>query len=551
MRWAWLGAALAAAIAVPGLAQTFVDVTDAAGIDYVQFRRSDATPAAMQSYKTGGVAAGDYDGDGLVDLYVTRLDDSDILYRNRGDGTFADATDEAFGPAHLADVQSNGAAWGDIDNDGDLDLYVTSLFSDRFHLFVNDGAGSFSEEAVERGAATEGEDLHFGFSATFGDYDLDGYLDLHTTEWRFLRQMTVGAQSNARLLRNRGADAPGTFEDVTRHAGVSQHRIIAVNPLAEGQTLTSTFALLDDDLYPELVIAGDHQTSQLYWNLGNGRFLDGTVGARVGTDEYGMGSAVGDYDGDGLLDWFVSAIYEEGVPYRDGNRLYRNLGRGFFEDATDAAGVRDGSWGWGTTFLDYDNDGDLDLVLATGVDYAAEVPYTANTTGFADDPMRLWRNDGSGRFTEVAQQEGLLATAVGTGLAAFDLEPDGDLDLLVVHNSGRPVLYRNDTSRAGCAGPNRWLQLRLEGRVANRQGVGARITVTPRAAEPERRLVRVLGGANNYLSQNEALLHVGLGPGLERVAVVEIEWPGGTRQTLLDVATNQRLAVVEPAPSAR
>ena len=546
MRWAWLGAALAAAIAVPGLAQTFVDVTDAAGIDYVQFRRSHATPAAMQSYKTGGVAAGDYDGDGLVDLYVTRLDDSDILYRNRGDGTFAEVTAEAFGTAHLAEVQSNGAAWGDIDNDGDLDLYVTSLFSHRFHLFVNDGAGSFSEEAVERGAATEGEDLHFGFSATFGDYDLDGYLDLHTTEWRFLRQMTVGAQSNARLLRNRGADAPGTFEDVTRHAGVSQHRIIAVNPLAEGQTLTSSFVLLDDDLYPELVIAGDHQTSQLYWNLGNGRFLDGTVGARVGTDEYGMGSAVGDYDGDGLLDWFVSAIYEEGVPYRDGNRLYRNLGRGFFEDATDAAGVRDGSWGWGTTFLDYDNDGDLDLVLATGVDYATEVPYTANTTGFADDPMRLWRNDGGGRFTEVAAQEGLLATAVGTGLAAFDLEPDGDLDLLVVHNSGRPVLYRNETNRAGRGGPNRWLQLKLEGRAANRQGVGARITVTPRAAEPEQRVVRVLGGANNYLGQNEALVHLGLGPGLERVATVAIEWPGGTRQTLHDVAVNQRLAVSEP-----
>ncbi len=116
--------------------------------------------------------------------------------------------------------------------------------------------------------------------------------------------MTVGAQSNARLLRNRGADAPGHFEDVTRAGGVSQHRIIAVNPLAEGQTLTSSFVPLDDDLYPELVIAGDHNTSQLYWNLGDGRFIDGTIGARVGTDEYGMGSALGDYDGDGLLDWF-------------------------------------------------------------------------------------------------------------------------------------------------------------------------------------------------------------------------------------------------------
>lgn len=549
----WLRAAAAGtalAVAATAAAQTFVDVTDAAGIDYVQFRRSAATPSAMQSYTTGGVAAGDYDGDGLVDLYVTRLDDTDILYRNRGDGAFADVTDAAFGPAHLADVQSNGAAWGDIDNDGDLDLYVTSLFSHRYHLFVNDGAGSFSEEAAARGAAIEGEDLHFGFSAAFGDYDLDGFLDLHTTEWRFLRQMTDGAQSNARLLRNRGAEAPGRFEDVTRRAGVSQHRIISVNPLAEGQTLTSRFVLLDDDLYPELVIAGDHATSQLYWNRGDGRFVNGTRRARVGTDEYGMGSAVGDYDGDGDLDWFVSAIYEEGVPYRDGNRLYRNQGDGIFEDVTDAAGVRDGSWGWGTTFLDYDNDGDLDLVLATGVDYAGEVPYTANTGGFAHDPMRLWRNDGDGRFSEVAQQEGLAATGVGTGLAVFDLEPDGDLDLFVVHNSGRPVLYRNRTNRPGAAGPNRWLQLRLEGAAANRQGIGARITVTPRAAEPERRLVRVLSGGSNYLGQNEAIVHLGLGPDLAQVATVEIEWPGGARQTLTQVATNRRVTVSEPGPSA-
>lgn len=549
----WLRAAAAGtalAVAATAAAQTFVDVTDAAGIDYVQFRRSADTPSAMQSYTTGGVAAGDYDGDGLVDLYVTRLDDTDILYRNRGDGAFADVTDAAFGPAHLAGVQSNGAAWGDIDNDGDLDLYVTSLFSHRFHLFVNDGAGSFSEEAAARGAAIEGPDLHFGFSAAFGDYDLDGFLDLHTTEWRFLRQMTDGAQSNARLLRNRGAEAPGRFEDVTRRAGVSQHRIISVNPLAEGQTLTSGFALLDDDLYPELVIAGDHATSQLYWNRGDGRFVNVTRRARVGTDEYGMGSAVGDYDGDGDLDWFVSAIYEEGVPYRDGNRLYRNQGDGIFEDVTDAAGVRDGSWGWGTTFLDYDNDGDLDLVLATGVDYAGEVPYTANTGGFADDPMRLWRNDGDGRFSEVAQQEGLAATGVGTGLAVFDLEPDGDLDLFVVHNSGRPVLYRNRTNRPGAAGPNRWLQLRLEGAAANRQGIGARITVTPRAAEPERRLVRVLSGGSNYLGQNEAIVHLGLGPDLAQVAAVEIEWPGGARQTLTDVATNRRVTVSEPAAEA-
>lgn len=548
LRAAAAGTALAAA--ATAAAQTFVDVTDAAGIDYVQFRRSAATPSTMQSYTTGGVAAGDYDGDGLVDLYVTRLDDTDILYRNRGDGAFADVTDAAFGPAHLAGVQSNGAAWGDIDNDGDLDLYVTSLFSHRFHLFVNDGAGSFSEEAAARGAAIEGPDLHFGFSAAFGDYDLDGFLDLHTTEWRFLRQMTDGAQSNARLLRNRGAEAPGRFEDVTRRAGVSQHRIISVNPLAEGQTLTSRFVLLDDDLYPELVIAGDHATSQLYWNRGDGRFVNVTRRARVGTDEYGMGSAVGDYDGDGDLDWFVSAIYEEGVPYRDGNRLYRNQGDGIFEDVTDAAGVRDGSWGWGTTFLDYDNDGDLDLVLATGVDYAGEVPYTANTGGFADDPMRLWRNDGDGRFSEVAQQEGLEATGVGTGLAVFDLEPDGDLDLFVVHNSGRPVLYRNRTNRPGAAGPNRWLQLRLEGTAANRQGIGARITVTPRAAEPERRLVRVLSGGSNYLGQNEAIVHLGLGPDLAQVAAVEIEWPGGARQTLTQVAANRRVTVVEPAAEA-
>jgi len=211
------------------LGATFTNVTEDAGLSYIQSAFVNEGPDVQQPYMSGGAAAGDYDGDGWIDLYATRQGQSDLLYRNRGDGTFENVTDQVFGPNHLASIDTNGVAWADIDNDGDLDLYVTTMNHPQHLLYINDGQGGFAEEAIARGADVPDVNGHprFGFSATFGDYDDDGYLDLHTTEWRLSAQSGNDqfARHNTRLLRNRGASQPGFFDDVTEAAGVATELI--------------------------------------------------------------------------------------------------------------------------------------------------------------------------------------------------------------------------------------------------------------------------------------------------------------------------------------
>jgi len=529
----------------------FTDVTAEAGLLYLHHRYRPAR--YMQIYATGSAAAGDFDGDGWTDLYVTRIDDSDILYRNQGDGTFADVTEQAFGPHHMADVASSGAAWGDVDNDGDLDLYVTSLFSTRYHLFINDGHGHFSEEALERGAAIAGPDPHFGFSVAFGDYDRDGALDIHTTEWRMSTQLPGRLAAhpppgNARLLHN---DGTGHFEDVTRRAGVSMDGLPATLTFALEQSFASRFTDLDGDGFPDLAVASDHGTSRLFWNNGDGTFRDGTRASGVGRDEYGMGSAVGDYDGDGDLDWFVSSVFRRGSRNHTGNRLYRNDRGRQFTDATDSAGVRDGGWAWGSAFLDVDNDGDLDLAVTNGFNLPQQFfpPVIARAHG--RDRNRLWLNDGRGHFTEAAKETGFASGASGRGLLTWDYDRDGDLDIFVVTNAGRPHLFRNElrSPKSGKSEDTRhaYLQFELRGTRSNRYGIGARVTVTP--SPGGKGLVRELSAGSHYLGQSEPVLHFGLAGHTGPVEQVSIRWPSGVRQVLNRIGINQRLTVTEPAPA--
>lgn len=283
---------LAAYVSAPAKAQPFTDATSLAGIDYQQFEIPPR--GGFQTYMSGGAAAGDFDGDGWIDLYVTRLDQSDILYRNQQDGTFRDVTSDAFGNGQLANVMTNGAGWADVDNDDDLDLYVTSLFSNGFHLLMNNGDGVFTDEAVSRNAAVAGPDEHFGHSVSFGDYDRDGYLDIHTNEWRRAGQNETGVAHNTRLLRNIGRSKPGYFEDVTVSAGVAMEAVPTEFSDADAQAFTSRFEDFDNDGWPDLAIASDHGTSRLFWNNGNGTFQDGTMAANVGSDQFGMGSTTGD-----------------------------------------------------------------------------------------------------------------------------------------------------------------------------------------------------------------------------------------------------------------
>ncbi len=537
------GAALSSSPAAAAV--QFTDVTVQAGVDYVQYQLANPLDTSEATYISGGAAAGDYDGDGWVDLFATRLDGPDLLFHNRGDGTFEEVADAA----GLGGVRpSNGAAWGDVDNDGYLDLFVTALGSTatRFYLFVNDGTGHFTEEAVARGASVETGAALYGTSATFGDYDLDGWLDLQTAEWR----IPPHPDPAARLLHNRGLAAPGHFADVTDAAGVSLRvGAGAVRSFA----FAPRFADLDLDGYPELIVSADFGNSRLFWNNGDGTFQDGTAAAGVGSDENGMGSALGDYDNDGRLDWFVSSIFDPddlcghgaGCGWgATGNRLYHNDGNRTFSDRTDEAGVRDGYWGWGSAFLDYDNDGDLDVVMTNGVDFAfVGPPFDANFARFTDDPMRLWENDGSGHMTEVSAAAGLTDRGSGKGLLTFDYDRDGDLDLFVVNNAGHPVLYRNDGGNE-----NGWLRVETVGTASNRQGLGARVRVL---TADGRMQLREVNAGSHFLGQSETAAHFGLGPVDRPVLLVQVEWPRtGRRVSYAQVPRNSTLLAIDPGGPA-
>lgn len=496
-------------------AASFTDVTHAAGVDYVQMEPEPERPANWPSTMSGGATVADYDQDGWPDLFVTRLQAPDILYRNRGDGSFEDVT--AVAGLSEWNLRSNGAAFGDVDNDGDLDLYVTTIDDYRFYLFVNDGQGHFDEQALIRGAAVESGEPHFGFSVAMGDFDRDGWLDIHTTEWRRAALVSVGAPSHARLLRNLGATAPGFFEDVTVGAGVSLDDIPSSNLFGAGTyAFASAFVDLDDDGWQDLAVASDFVTSRLFWNDGDGTFTDGTVAAGVGTDQNGMGSTFGDYDQDGDLDWFVTAILSPASPLSSGNRLYRNEGGRIFSDRTDAEGVRDGGWGWGAVFFDADNDSDLDLIMTTA----------------AGDQLRFWERD-QGLFVESASLAGLDDLGDGKGLLCLDYDRDGDLDIFVANTMGQPVLYRNDTPRT-----NHWLRLRLEGPFLNRSGLGARVTVRAGAME----LVAVVGANSHFLGQSESVLHFGLGAH-STIDQLSIRWPQGQEQVFTDLSVDAELLI--------
>lgn len=518
--------------------ETFQDVTIDSGTSYIQWNPPAGWIKHSPQTMTGGAAVADYDNDGWPDLFVTRYWESDILFRNRGDGTFEDVSEQA---GINVVTTTNGAAWGDIDNDGDADLYVSVCAEAadplKYLLYINNGDGTFSEQAGQWGVDQEVPHYHSGFSVCFGDYNRDGLLDIHSCQWA-----VTGPDNRSILLMNTGTE--GGFIDTTISAGVEMWD----DPELEGppeftsQAFTSRLTDLDLDGWPDLVVAADFETSRLFWNNGDGTFIDGTEAAKIGGDENGMGLAVGDYDGDGLPDLFFTSIFEARTPVLpfsgwglSGNRLYRNTGNRVFEDTTDLGGVRNGGWGWGAAFFDYDNDGDLDLSMTNGFEsdrLTAEVP-------FHTDPTKLWRNDG-GTFTDVSETEGITHTGMGKGLLVFDYDKDGDLDLFIVNNKGTPILYRN-TSENG----NHWLRIAPRGQFSNRDAIGAVVTIDPGNGRPTQ--CREISGGSHYLTQSEKIAHFGLGPSTEPVRSVRVRWPSGIEQEYTDVAVDQILEVTEPS----
>jgi hypothetical protein len=475
----------------------------------------------------GAAAVGDFDGDGWPDVFLSRLDGPARLMRNRGDGTFEDVA-ASTGLWHHEPV--GAAAWLDVEGDGDLDLLLTSVGGLRHHLYVNDGAGGFFEDARERGLAVQTSSVHVGMGIGVGDYDLDGHVDVFVADWRNAIVLGPGEHHN-RLLHNRGAAAPGHFEDVTAAMGIDLEAVtLAVLGTPGAYGFAPAFVDLDGDDWPELALVSDFGTSRLYANAGGSGFFDVTPFAAVGTETNGMGSTFGDLDGDGDLDWFVSSIWNPGT-VDDGNRLYRNDGNLQFTDVTDAYGVREGGWGWDAVAFDVDLDGDLDLALAAGW---PAMP-------FADDPVRLWVNPGPGvpgPWPEVARARGLDFTRGGRALVPFDYDRDGDLDVLVMANTEPPGLFRNDVDGGS------WLEVVAVGAGANTQSLGARVRVQ---AEPGGAWqVRTIGVGGHLLGQAPAVAHFGLPQGDAPVHRVEVTWPAsGRAESFVDVDRDQRLQAFE------
>jgi len=481
----------------------------------------------------GGAAFVDYDRDGFLDLYVVTgtyhkelssgepptFRPANHLYHNRGDGTFEDATDAA---RVGLERYSIAVAAGDYDNDGFPDLYV-ACYKGPNVLYHNNGDETFSDVSRKAGVAFSGCSV----GAAFFDYDNDGDLDLYVAnyiefdpQYQYYYQPDafpgpLAYQGQADILyRNRG---DGSFEDVTAAAGLFD---------PAGRAMGVAAADYDGDGFMDLYVANDAMAKELYRNLGGQRFQEVAAESGVAFNEAGEGTASmmatwGDYDADGRFDLFV--------PDNSYKSLYRNEGGGLFADLSAAAGVAVASGqyvSWGAGFLDYDNDGDLDLFIANGALHHL----------YGQEDLLL-QNDGRGRYRDASSEAGAYfeRKLCGRGACLGDYDNDGDLDIFIVNLNDRPVLLRNDGGSR-----HRWLTLLLVGRRSNRDGVGARVEVT---SDGRIQILQREGGGA-YLSANDPRLHYGLGEH-DRAERIAIRWPSGRTQVLENVRAGQILTVTE------
>ncbi len=552
---AWRGAKSADGSANDGYGVKFTNVARAAGISHKTVYGDERKNKYLLETTGSGVAWFDYDNDGWLDLFFvngTRLggfpkgeEPTTHLYHNNRDGTFSDVTKQS-GLARAGWGQS--VCVGDYDNDGFDDLFIS--YYGKNALYKNNGKGAFTDVSEKAGVA--GAKTRWGSGATFVDYDKDGDLDLFVANYIDLDLKTAptpetgpclykgvmvacgppGLEGGKNILYRNNGD--GTFTDVSDKAGILKtYGTYGLGVVA---------ADFDNDSWPDIYVANDSAPAALYHNNKDGTFTDigveaGAAYSSDGKPQAGMGVGVGDYDGDGLLDIFKTNFSG------DTSTLYRNLGvkSGLlnFDDVTFTAGIGVNTrfLGWGCGFVDFDNDGWLDIFLVNGHVY----PEVEKLTTEAGYPQRkvLYQNQRNGSFKDVAEKVGgpLVEPTASRGCAFGDFDNDGDVDVAINPVNDFPVLLRTDS-----ATNNNWISIKLIGVKSNRDGVGARIRVV---TDGKTQIDEVRSGGS-YYSQNDLRVHFGLGKAT-KAQTIEARWPSGVVDTLNDVAAGQVVFIKEGA----
>jgi hypothetical protein len=501
-----------------------------------------------------GVAFVDYDNDGWVDLFTlsgTRLtgmtvgrEPTNRLYRNKGDGTFADVTDKA---GLRRSGWASSVCVGDYNNDNYEDLFIT--YWGKNVLYRNNGNGSFSDVTKKAGLVADA--TRWGSGCTFIDYDRDGKLDLFVANYlKFDIANTPepgkganctwkgvpvncgpkGLPTDTNLLYHNNGD--GTFTDVSESSGIAK---------VQGRySMTATTLDFDGDGWTDIYIACDSSASTLYRNNHDGTFTDVAVEAGCaysedGQAQAGMGVATGDYNGDGLVDIFKTHFSDD-LP-----ALYKNSGRGFFEDASRAAGFDITRYvEWGAGLVDFDNDGWRDVLIVTGSVYPEvekifkEYPHRG--------PRLIYQNLRNGRFRDVTTLMGpaILSPRSSRGCAFGDFDNDGDVDVLVMNMNEAPLLLRNEYFSKSTRGSNNWLILNLIGSKSNRSAIGARVALKAGAQLQFQEVT----SQSSYYSHNDHRLHFGLGQ-TNKADSIEILWPSGSREVLNNIPANRIVNIKE------
>lgn len=520
---------------------SFTDVAERAGVRF-RLGHNGKTPLNILETAGGGGAFVDYDNDGHLDILLVGPSNLALFYNNR-DGAFTDVTQKAF--PHVTQHAIRKTLWmgcttGDYDNDGYADLFVTGY--NHCALFHNERNGTFRDVTQQAGVNVPG----WSVSGAFGDVDNDGWLDLYVTRYVQFDSKTPQLCKVGNLMSACGPEAyepqkgvlyrnqrNGTFKDVTRDSGVAD---------SAGKGWGAVFSDYDNDGWQDFYVANDEMPCDLYHNLGKGKFKN--VGLATGTAydahgrlQGGMGCDFGDFNTDGRLDLFVTTYFEQP------KSLYRNDGNSIFEEVSFTVGLAQKTLpfvAFGTALRDLDNDGFLDVFIASG--HVRDNAHLLDGSAAYAQRMQLFLNRSGKAFEEVSAGEVFQRRIVGRGAAFGDYDNDGDVDVLVANLEGDALLLRNDGGNK-----RNWLRVKVEGKQgtagngrSSRDGMGARVTIT---VSGKLRIAEVQT-SGSVMSGNDKRVHFGLG-NAHTVERVEVRWLSGAKSVVENVKANREIVVKE------